>query len=302
MRRAALANPVGGGGVIVCAFVLALAGCGSGEPADAPDAATTESAPGASEAASPADRLALIDLWAEGTPAFGVFVPGERRPNPDGGRPLVTYTDSIGARLAADTLLDYAFLNLEPSYDAEAVSAISAGLEGSGIALLVRIPPISEDGPDAARERTAEALAAGADGVVFPHVRSVEETRMVVDFVEAAGADVWSPSNPGGSVVAMVMVEDPGALADIAAIADVEGYSVLACGIGSLTRALGDAEAAEAGNQEVLAHATRVGRPDMITADADDVERRIDEGFLGLLMSGPEADEAIRVGRAAAGR
>jgi hypothetical protein len=40
----------------------------------------------------------------------------------------------------------------------------------------------------------------------------------------------------------------------------------------------------------------------MITANADDVARRIAEGFLGLLMSGPEADEHIRVGREAAGR
>jgi hypothetical protein len=100
----------------------------------------------------------------------------------------------------------------------------------------------------------------------------------------------------------MLMVEDPGALADVVEIADVPGYSVLACGIGSLTRALGDREAGEAGNQEVLAQAKRVGLPDMITANADDVARRIDEGFLGLLMNGPEADEHIRVGRAHAGR
>ena len=72
--------------------------------------------------------------------------------------------------------------------------------------------------------------------------------------------------------------------------------------IGSLTRALGDREAGEAGNQEVLAQAKRVGLPDMITANSDDVARRIDEGFLGLLMSGPQASEAIEVGRAHAGR
>ncbi len=253
------------------------------------------------------ERTTLVELWSHDTPAFGVFVPGERRPNPEGGRPVVSYTEEIGRQLAADPLLDYVFLNLERGYDAEAVSAIAAGLESPEATgektLLVRIPPISADGPEAARERTAEALAAGADGIVFPHVRDVEEAGMVVDFMEAAGADVWSPSNPGGSVLAMVMIEDPGALAQVAGIADTPGYSVLACGIGSLTGALGgDREAGEAGNQEVLEHARRVGRPDMITADADDVARRIDEGFLGLLMSGPEADEAIRVGRAAAGR
>lgn len=270
---------------LLAGLVALAAACGSGD-ADGPTV----------------DRPPLLDLWAEDTPAFGVFVPGERQPSPEGGRPTVTYTEEIGRELAGNELLDYVFLNLEPAYDADAVSAIAAGLEGSGIALLVRIPPVSEDGAEAARERAAESLAAGADGIVFPHVRDVEETRMVVDFMEAAGADVWSPSNPDGDVVAMVMVEDPGALAEVEAIAEVEGYSVLACGIGSLTRALGDREAAEAGNGEVLAHATRVGRPDMITAGVDDVERRIEEGFLGLLMSGPEADEAIRIGRAAARR
>jgi hypothetical protein len=40
----------------------------------------------------------------------------------------------------------------------------------------------------------------------------------------------------------------------------------------------------------------------MITANAADVGRRIEEGFLGLLMSGPDADAQIEVGRAAAGR
>ena len=101
----------------------------------------------------------------------------------------------------------------------------------------------------------------------------------------------------------MIMIEDRGALEAVQEIADTPGYSVLACGIGSLTADLGrDREAAEAGNQEVLAHAKRVGVPDMITANSDDVAQRIEEGFLGLLMSGPEADEHIRVGRAAAGR
>ena len=53
---------------------------------------------------------------------------------------------------------------------------------------------------------------------------------------------------------------------------------------------------------EVLAHARRVNLPDMITADAEDVARRIEEGFLGLLMSGRDADADIEVGRKAAGR
>ncbi len=52
----------------------------------------------------------------------------------------------------------------------------------------------------------------------------------------------------------------------------------------------------------MLAQAKRVGVPDMITANSADVARRVEEGFLALLMSGDEADDHIRVGRAAAGR
>lgn len=288
-------------------FVLALAACGGG----AGDGSETGAAAGAGAASDQATiqarRTTLVDLWSDGMPAFGVFVPSERERGargPDGERLPPLYTVEGAARLAENELLDYLFLNLEGSFDAEAVTTLAAGLgdDPSAPSLLVRIPPISADGPDAARDRAMGALEAGADGIVFPHVRSVDEARLVVEFMEAAGADVWSPSNPDGTVLAMVMIEDPGALEDAAAIADVEGYSVLACGIGSLSAALGSREAGEAGNQRVLEETKRVGRPDMITANTQDVGQRLDEGFLGLLMSGPEADEAIRVGRAAAGR
>jgi hypothetical protein len=40
----------------------------------------------------------------------------------------------------------------------------------------------------------------------------------------------------------------------------------------------------------------------MLTANSQDVEKRIKEGFLALLMQGAQADEAIMIGRAAAGR
>lgn len=265
---------------------------------------------GAEEGAPPAAATTprgVIELWEQGIPAFGVFVPSERErgaTGPDGERLPPLYTVEGGERLAANPLYDYLFLNLEGSYDPEAISAIARGLRQGGAAgaktLLVRIPPISAEGEEVARARVAEALERGADGVVLPHVRSADEARTAVGFF--GGADVWSPANPDGTVLAMLMIEDPGALEEVEAIADLPGYSVLACGIGSLTRALGDREAGEAGNQEVLRQARRVGLPDMITANADDVARRIEEGFLGLLMSGPESDEHIRVGLAAAGR
>ena len=288
-------------------YILAaavLAACGDRDTGPAQGGSASVGAAGGSSA-----QPELIRLWADGTPAFGIFVPSERERGavgPDGERLPPLYTAEGGRRMAENPLLDYVFLNLEGRYDAGAVDAIAEGL-GSPTAtgdktLLVRIPPISADGADAARARVAEALAAGADGIVLPHVRSPEEARMAVSFFEDIGADVWSPANPDGTVLAMLMVEDPGALAAVQEIADTPGYSVLACGIGSLTQALGDRDAGERGNMEVLSHAKRVGLPDMITANANDVARRIDEGFLGLLMNGPEADAHIQVGRAHAGR
>ncbi len=269
-----------------------------------------------------ARATSTIGLWERDLAAFGVFVPPEAAgggggtgadtgaepgSSPGGRSGPPTYTVEGGRALARDPLLDFVFLNLERTYDPAAVEAIATGLAAPGAVgrktLLVRIPSIERDGEDATRARVREVLELGADGVVLPHVRNVEEARAAVGFFEDAGADVWSPAHPDGTVIAMLMVEDPEAVAEAAAIADVPGYSVLACGIGSLTGALdGDREAAERGNQAVLAEATRAGLADMITANAGDIERRVGEGFLGLLMQVGGAEEAIRLGRRAAGR
>ena len=151
---------------------------------------------------------AVIDLWAVGTPAFGIFVPNEiprtEEQRSSGERPPPVYTREGGERLARNPLYDFLFLNLEGGYDIESVVAIVAGLRSPSPVgrktLLVRIPPIERDGEDAARTRVREILAAGADGVVFPHVQNPEEARAVVSFFREVGADVWSPSNPTGEI------------------------------------------------------------------------------------------------------
>lgn len=258
--------------------------------------------------AQPRHSNSLIDLWMQGKPAFGVMVPratqGRRGEPPP---PGPAYTRDIGERLAANPLYDFAFLNLEGGYDAEAVRVIAEGLRSpqavSRKTLIVRIPPIERDGAEAARARVREVLALGADGVTLPHIRNVDEARQAIGFFREAGADVWSPSNPAGQKLAMLMLEDPGAVAQAAAIADLGGYSILACGIGSLQGALGgDAAGAEAGAARVLAETRRTKLVNMLTANAGNVEKRIKEGFLALLFSGPGADEAIKIGRAASGR
>lgn len=231
----------------------------------------------------------VTELWAQGKAAFGVYVPREN-----------------GHRLVSNPLYDYLFLNLESAYDATAIRAMVDALKNPAsrrMALIVRIPSIERDGAAATKARVKEALDAGADGVTIPHVRSVEEAKQAISFFADAGANVWSPSNPRGDTLAMLMLEDPAAVAQAAAIADLNGYSILACGIGSLTQALGgDRAGAEAGTQKVLAETKRTKLADMLTANPQDVEKRVKEGFLALLMQGATADEAIRIGRAAAGR
>ena len=301
-------------GVLAAVVVLSVIACRDEASVGEAAIGGPSGAAGAAGDASARRENVVLDLWAEGQTAFGVYVADER-PRGEGGRgrgrggprPAPVYTREGGERLASNPLYDFVFLNLEGAYDAAAVRAIAEGLRAPGTAgrktLLVRIPPISRDGEEETRARVREVLAAGADGVVLPHVRTPEEARVAIGFFEAAGADVWSPGNPSGEIIAMLMVEDPEAVARAAEFADIPGYSVLACGIGSLRAALdGDREAAEAGNQRVLAEAKRARLADMITASAADVEQRVREGFLALLMQGPSADEVITLGRAAAGR
>lgn len=250
----------------------------------------------------------VLDVWNAGKPAFGVFVPNENPQRFERGQPPPKgiYTKEGGAKLAANSLLDFVFLNLEGSYDLEAVKSIAAGLRsGSGTrkTLLVRIPTIERDGVELTRSRVKEVLAAGADGVTLPHIRSVDEARTALGFFAEAKANVWTPRNPSGTTIAMLMVEDPGAVAVAGQIADLPGVSVLACGIGSLTQALGgDRAAGEAGTQKVLAETRRVKLPNMITASPEDVQQRVKEGFLGLLGQGAPAEAMIAAGRQAAGR
>jgi 2-keto-3-deoxy-L-rhamnonate aldolase RhmA len=260
-------------------------------------------------------RNAVIDLWAQGKPAFGVYAPNEQPGlrGEDGrgqrGQPPqpAVYTRGGGETLAMNRLYDFVFLNLEGNYDPEAVTAMAEGLRSPKAVgrktLIVRIPPIDKDGAEATSARVKEILAAGADGVTIPHIRNVAEAKQAIGFFRDAKANVWSPSNPKGEVLAMLMLEDPEAVAQAKQIADLDGYSILACGIGSLAQALGgDRAAAEAGTQKVLAEAKRAKLADMLTANTQDVAQRVREGFRALLMQGARADEAITLGRAAGGR
>ena len=247
-----------------------------------------------SESPTAQSPVKSIARWAAGQPAFGMFVPSERAANAtdaSGRRLPPLYTEAGARALAAQPLLDYVFLNLEGAYDPGAVRVMVAGLKSADArsrpTLLVRIPTIEAAGDSLTRARVAEVLALGADGIVIPHVRSAEEARMAVRFFRDAGANLWSPANPAGTVVAMLMVEDKGAIAGIAEIAGVPGYSLLSCGIGSLTRDMGgDAPGAEAACASVRDLAANKGMPSMMTASASSLRARIESGYRGLLLSG----------------
>ncbi len=246
-------------------------------------------------------RSAAVDRWSRGETAFGIFAPSDA----ERGKPAVYSTRTAGT-LAANPLYDFVFLNLEPRYDPEAIKAMVEGLRtGSGArkTLIVRIPTPDRDGLDAVRARIREAYALGADGVTVPHVRSLEEAKQVVGFFRETGADIWTPGHKSGEKLAMLMIEDAGALKQADEIAAIEGYSILACGIGSLTQALGgDRAAAEAGNQKVLAATKRAGLINMLTTSARDVNERVEQGFEALIAQGQDVDAVIRTGRAAAKR
>ena len=73
----------------------------------------------------------LIELWESGQTAFGQYVTG------------VPFTVETGRELAANPLLDYAFLNLEQDYNINSALDLAQGLqsgtEGTAMELLVRI-------------------------------------------------------------------------------------------------------------------------------------------------------------------
>jgi 2-keto-3-deoxy-L-rhamnonate aldolase RhmA len=262
---------------------------------------------GSSELRRDGRALPIFDLWEHGRPAFGIYAPNEN-PGPRGEGPRkAVYTRAGGERLAANSLYDFVFLNLEGAYDAEAIKAMAAGLRASTSAgrkaLIVRIPSIDSEGSAVTKRRVKEAFDLGADGVTIPHVTGVEQAIEAIAFFQDARANVWSAANPKGDKIAMLMLEDPAAVAQARKVADLKGYSILACGIGSLAQAMGgDRTGAETGTQQVLAEAKRAKLVNMLTFTAQDAEKRVKEGFLALLTQGPNSDEAIKVGRATAGR
>src|SRR5262249_29522332 len=126
----------------------------------------------------------------------------------------------------------------EGLYDASGAKAIIDGLRSPSathrVTLLVRIPSIQDAGEEKTRVRVKQLLDMGADGVVHPENRGLDDAKMAISFHTDAKADVWSPNNPNGEKIAMIMLEDPIAIQQARNVAEMKNFSILACGIGSL--------------------------------------------------------------------
>ncbi len=229
----------------------------------------------------------IVRLLTDGQAVFGIFS-GE-------------HTAEQGAVMAQNSATDFVFYSLERGpFDIPQMQAYKQALEDgaaehAGHPLALRIPPI-RDGADSARSRVMQALAAGVQAIVFPHVENADHAAAAVS---SMGPDLW-PGNPRGSLVNMLIVEDRVGVENVGEIVATPGVSVVFAGPGDLRRAYdGDMEAVENAIQTVLGACKEFAVPCGITAGVDDIEMRLAQGFRVIIVS--EAD-ALIVGRDAVGR
>ena len=248
--------------------------------------------PGGEESAAMADPTAPVNTrvaaqLAAGEPIFGLFS-GD-------------HTAESGAAMAATRPLDFVFYSLESGpFDIPALEGYAAAMaEASGDRgthpMLLRIPPI-RDGHDEARDRAAQALAAGVAGIVYPHVETPEEAALAVN---ALGDAAW-PGNPDGHLISLLLIEDQIGIDNVREIVSTPGVSAVSPGPGDLRRVYdGDMERVEEAIQIVLAACLEFDVPCGITANAEDVATRLEQGFRVIIATQPEA---VTAGMAAAGR
>jgi 4-hydroxy-2-oxoheptanedioate aldolase len=238
-------------------------------------------------AQNPAARNRIVHLLAGGSAVFGIFS-GD-------------HTAAQGAVMAGNSETDFIFYSLESGpFDLPGMQAYMAGMrEASGAVgphpLALRIPPIRA-GRDSARARVRQAIEAGVDAIVFPHVETADDAAFAV---RSMGRELW-PENAQGRFVAMLIIEDQVGVQNARAIAGTPGVSVVFAGPGDLRRAYnGDMNAVERAIQVVLSACKEFSVPCGITAGETDIAGRLAQGFRVIIVTRPEA---LSVGRKAAGR
>jgi 2-keto-3-deoxy-L-rhamnonate aldolase RhmA len=182
--------------------------------------------------------------------------------------PVVGAFVGLGAPLATEIMgiagFDWLVLDLEHGAGDEALltSQLHA-LKGTGIASIVRLEGI--DLP-----RFMHALDLGADGVLVPRLRSAEDARLCASYCRYGGARgvarynrSWhwaqarrSLAEADAEVVCIVQIETAEALADVEAIAAVDGVDGIFLGPADLAHSLG--MTCPPDDPALLVHAARV--------------------------------------------
>jgi len=234
----------------------------------------------------------IVQHLAAGHPVFGVF--------------SGAMTREQGAAIVETRDADFVLYSMETGpFDVPGMQEYLAGMADGAAArgvtaqpVLLRTPPIHTDA-EGTRAQVAEALAAGVDGIVFPHMTSGEEAALSVEFLAGDEAGLW-PGVAHGELLDVLIIEDQEGIAHARDIMATPGLSIVFAGPGDLRRAYdGDMEAVENAIQTVLAACKEFDVPCGVTAGVADIAGRLEEGFRVIIVTEPDA---LAVGRAAAGR
>lgn len=216
---------------------------------------------------------------------------------------------------------------------------VSSGSVAPGVTPLVRIPP---NGAEKAQFHAKQALDAGAYGIMWPHISTVEEAYNAVSACryprlkskanyEPAGirgdgptnairywgltqdeyyerADVW-PLNPKGEIFVILMIEDTEGIANLDDIfKNVPGIGAVLIGEGDLSQELGYPRQYEhpvvlEAMAKIVATCKKHNVPvGHPHVDASNVERILGEGYRFLMPAPVRSYAALDKGLKLAGR
>jgi len=195
------------------------------------------------------------------------------------------HTREQGASIVQLQEVDYVFYSLETGpFDIPALEAYLEGMREAAAAdpdlaplpVILRIPALRDVGYEITLDHVRQGLAAGVDGIVFPHI---ETPAQAAQAVELMGESSW-PGNLAGDVINVLLIEDIEAVESAQEIARTPGVSMVGLGPSDLTRAYGgDMEAVERAILTVLAACVEAGVPCSTTANDDILGLRLDQGF-----------------------
>jgi 2-keto-3-deoxy-L-rhamnonate aldolase RhmA len=283
----------------------------------------------------------ITDLLKQGQVVFGWFAAGPRTPGVEQSaeeRMTAAARKAASDPLMDFVFINMEAVN---SYNPAIVKSFLGTMAHGGVArtpadhpLMTRIPIFHND-PAASRQRVAEMLNLGVHAIVFPDMESAEEAEQALSAMrypqsanskypkpagvrpEGAGdapaqwgmsneeyaqkADVY-PINPEGELASIFIVESVKGIENSREITRTRP-TVVFPGPGTLGRVFqGDAAKVEAAIQTQLASCKEFNVPCGITANPNDVAKRIKEGFRMIIIYDRDYPETIKAGREAAGR